>query len=708
MKACLIIACALATFAPNGKTAGNDACLFDVTDRANLPGYLPTDCQATIVRSEAGQETLQVRFGCHSSWPGLQFRPDQLEYTADWSEYALLGLTVSNPSDVPVRIGLRVDSALDAAKGWQGITVIAPGQTVRMLLPLERHEPIIGMRGQPPMNYSRRDFDVLLPCSGSALDLKQITRFLLFVGQPRQEHTILLHRVELIRSIQREQSAFVDRFGQYNGDNWPGKLLDEGQLAARRRAENAYFAANPPLPDRDRYGGWKDGPRLDATGRFRIQKHEGRWWLVDPDGSLFWSSGITCARLNGETVVAGREGCFEWLPEQGDPLARFYAGEQQSRTFDFSKANAYRKYGGNFTGEYYDITLKRFQSWGINTIGNWSAPETWRLKRVPYTLPVHPARAPAFVATSRAKAGMEMKKWFPDPFDPRFRQELRKQLASHAELKDDPWLLGVFIDNELPWTMGEAWRQPDHAPTGIAALCLQKNDGTFPAKRALVDWLQRKYSSIHLLNRAWGTGFNDWETFGAPFELTEPQRLGGLSDLTELDKLIAHQYFRICREEMNQNLPGVLYLGCRFSGMYDRHIVDVARAYCDVVSFNIYADRPSDRTADELAEEFDFPVLIGEFHFGALDRGMFDPGLCQARDQDDRASRYAAYVREAAAAPWCVGAHWFQYLDQALTGRPDGENYNIGFVDATDEPYPEMREAARKVHAQLYQIRTVH
>jgi hypothetical protein len=101
----------------------------------------------------------------------------------------------------------------------------------------------------------------------------------------------------------------------------------------------------------------------------------------------------------------------------------------------------------------------------------------------------------------------------------------------------------------------------------------------------------------------------------------------------------------------------------------------------------------------------DFPVIIGEFHFGALDRGMFDPGLKAAGNQQDRSEKYAAYIKAAAEAPWCVGAHWFQYTDQPLTGRSDGENYNIGFIDATDDPYPELRAAARAIHTQLYPLR---
>ena len=39
--------------------------------------------------------------------------------------------------------------------------------------------------------------------------------------------------------------------------------------------------------------------------------------------------------------------------------------------------------------------------------------------------------------------------------------------------------------------------------------------------------------------------------------------------------------------------------------------------------------------------------------------------------------------------PLIVGTHWFQYGDQATTGRGDGENYQIGFVDVCDTPYAE-------------------
>ncbi|MDQ3000079.1 MAG: hypothetical protein M3Y08_02280, partial [Fibrobacterota bacterium] len=45
--------------------------------------------------------------------------------------------------------------------------------------------------------------------------------------------------------------------------------------------------------------------------------------------------------------------------------------------------------------------------------------------------------------------------------------------------------------------------------------------------------------------------------------------------------------------------------------------------------------------------------------------------------------------------------------DQLYTGRgQDGENYQIGFVDICDRPYPEMVAAARRLSARLYVTRS--
>ena len=99
----------------------------------------------------------------------------------------------------------------------------------------------------------------------------------------------------------------------------------------------------------------------------------------------------------------------------------------------------------------------------------------------------------------------------------------------------------------------------------------------------------------------------------------------------------------------------------------------------------------------------DVPLLIGEFHLGALDRGLFHPGLVAMPNQQTRAETYQAYVRSALRHPQFVGCHWFQYFDEPTTGRTyDEENYQIGFVDIADTPYAETIAACREVGYSLY------
>ena len=98
-------------------------------------------------------------------------------------------------------------------------------------------------------------------------------------------------------------------------------------------------------------------------------------------------------------------------------------------------------------------------------------------------------------------------------------------------------------------------------------------------------------------------------------------------------------------------------------------------------------------------------MIVGEFHFGALDRGMFHTGLVPTENQEERAKAYKNYVNGGLRNPQIVGTHWFQYGDQATTGRGDGENYQIGFLDIADTPYPETIQACREVGYSMYEYR---
>jgi hypothetical protein len=249
----------------------------------------------------------------------------------------------------------------------------------------------------------------------------------------------------------------------------------------------------------------------------------------------------------------------------------------------------------------------------------------------------------------------------------------------------DPWCLGYFVDNELAWG--------DELSLAVAALASPADQ---PAKQAFVDDLKAKYPSVEVLNRSWGTGHASWEALLE--SRSPPEAKQARDDLAAFATRTAELYFRVCREAVKEEAPNNLYLGCRFAWVNDR-AVRAAAKYCDVISYNRYEE-----TVDgfRLPEGIDRPVLIGEFHFGALDRGLFHPGLRPVEDQRARGKAYRRYVRGALANPCLVGTHWFEFIDEATTGRGDGENYQIGFVDVCDTPYAETVEACRDVGRDLY------
>jgi hypothetical protein len=147
--------------------------------------------------------------------------------------------------------------------------------------------------------------------------------------------------------------------------------------------------------------------------------------------------------------------------------------------------------------------------------------------------------------------------------------------------------------------------------------------------------------------------------------------------------------------------PNHMIVGIRFGGKPADQVLRLARVF-DVCSINVYEYEPTKQLerAHRLSGR---PVLIGEFHIGVPENGL-GSGLVQAMNQIERGKGYRYYVEQAISLPYCLGAHWFTWRDEPVLGRMDGENYNIGFVDATDRPYPELVAAAKATHARMQDV----
>ena len=73
-------------------------------------------------------------------------------------------------------------------------------------------------------------------------------------------------------------------------------------------------------------------------------------------------------------------------------------------------------------------------------------------------------------------------------------------------------------------------------------------------------------------------------------------------------------------------------------------------------------------------------------------------------NQHERGVGYRYYTEQLAAIPYFVGGHYFQYLDEPITGRFDTECSFNGIVRVTDIPYQTLVEAAKETNARIYLV----
>jgi len=669
--------------------------LFDFDRGIDLKSIQCNDATVVLTNFTAGT-ALHIKTGHGKDWPGVTLPAIGGHW--DLSDCASVWVQLKNTGTNAVTVSCRVDNPkADGTKHCVTHSLtLDPGQTNTLAIKLP-HEAgstlggkLFGMRGYP---VTGADPDVFDP--------KNVIRLLIFVTHPTENHRFEVagisaggqHTPPTAWVTDAEHFfPFIDTFGQYKHKDWPGKVHSIAELQQRRTAESLELAGNPGPSGWDKYGGLASGPQLKATGFFRTEKVDGKWWLVDPAGHLFWSHGIDCVRMLDATPIEERATWFDDFPGDqaetreflttGFALKGHYAG-RDVKSFSFSGANLKRKYGDHWRQDYADTMHQRLRSWGLNTIANWSDSNIYLLRRTPYTDNIG-SRGAKMIAGSKGYWGQ-----FPDVFDASFAEAMRRDMESKIKSSaNDPWCIGYFSDNEMSW--GDA--------TSLALGVLQSPPEQ-AAKRELVNDLKAKYADIAGLNSVWGTNYTSWDALLE--SRTAPDKAKARVDLIAFGVRLAETYFRTVRSSIKAVAPNQLYLGCRFAWVND----EAARAagkYCDVVSYNLY--RKS--IAGFKYPGGDKPLLVGEFHFGALDRGMFHTGLVPVENQQARAEAYRDFVLGALHHPQFVGTHWFQLHDEPTLGRVyDEENYQIGFLDVADTPYRETVAASRQIGQRLYDTR---
>jgi len=565
---------------------------------------------------------------------------------SDWSGYEalVLKLRASSPQRMSLKIYVKSEDPANP-KFSRVLFHPYPKVTLRAAIPIAMLAAPPGTGHDMAAVGNRSRLGYFLSLWGPFHPLTEVVAVGFEMENPIGSPTLELESAEVARvspgDAVLDGLPVVDQFGQSRHDDWPGKASDLAQLEkAWRDEEKSLQAVDFGYCG---YGGYKE-TRARATGYFRVEQIDGKWWFVDPDGHLFLSAGSDVIMPGMSTPRTGRESLFAELPPADTVGMRARSGDPGVSFFAW---NLLRRFGDGWKEKWIDLTVRRMQAWGLNTIANWSDPELYRAARLPYAIPL------AGWSTRIDYLGL------PDVYSQEFAETADRRAAEQcAARKDDPWLLGYFLANEPPFPQKE----------------IQTTDLILAGpETATKKELQQRLSGGD----------------------TPEKRKAFIADAFS-------RYIEIASAAVRKYDPNHLNLGMRSGGRPTEAEIRGSRAF-DVYSVNIYDREVSPERARDISRLTGKPILIGEFHFGTPGRGMA-ASLVQVRDQKERGVAYRYYVEQAFALPEMIGTHWFQWADQPCTGRSDGENYNIGLVDVTDRPYGEMIESLKVTHRNLLSV----
>lgn len=435
---------------------------------------------------------------------------------------------------------------------------------------------------------------------------------------------------------------------------------------------------------RTKWGGVVDDG-LRGSGFFRVTERDGVFWLVDPDGGRFLSKGVNTVRFDQDHIRL-----TDRVPYAEVCLAK-YGSLQNWRA----------------------AASDRLASWKFNTVGCWSDEL------------VANAGSQLLAKTPTTELGASFRlhrrdQIFPDVFDAEFEAHIRATAVRRcADRRNDPGLLGTFIDNELYWSPD--WRGGDELLTLFLNLPPHR-----PGRVAAISMLQAHYRDVAQFNAVWRTPAHSWDDLAriehvvAPFvrlrpgvlndaietkaNLADPVREAFSADCDAFVAVVADRYFELCVSAIKAADPNHLVIGSRFGYLPPRGVIAGAGRHLDVISFNCYEFDPGP-IIDAYAATGK-PCLISEFSFRGDDAGLPNSNGAGPRvpTQVERARAFEGYVGTALSKSSVIGYHWFEHADQPAEGRFDGEDSNFGTVTIKDDVYDELTRTMTRVNAAAERI----
>jgi hypothetical protein len=602
-----------------------------------------------LTNCNSGAKEFKIKFDNKKEVSGKKFAIKDInpELPRNWDDYNFVVLEFRITTAQRFHIGFTTES------GYNELRVMnyVPNAWNKLAIPLKFYRRLPDARIDLAATFNQPRYTGWINLGGKRGELHGVDsigiRIRVPIGNPEFEIRNITLAVDDPGDEYLGEIPVVDEFGQHNLVDYPEKIRSLEQLQAEWSAEDKEIENADPAYNYSRYGGYLQ-KQVQGSGFFRIEKNDGRWWFVDPDGYLFLSHGVDCVSPGGggnTRDLDQRAGMFKALPPE-----QFRQAYRNRASVTLGTWNLYHRYGDNFREKSNEMVIKRMDKWGLNTIANWSSSAVYGLNKKAHTLQLRG------LAMDGNLMGLA------DVYAPKFAAKMDSTMKTYLPAeKHNPWILGYFVGNEPSWLGQEA---------RLCDLILEGDDR--PIKTELAKYLkdgnspERKKQFIYY-------SFNT--------------------------------FLQTVKTTMKRYDPNHLNLGIRFGNLneLDDQLMQICRNSFDILSFNCYSLKPDLDMMDRALRLVDMPMIIGEYHFGTVDRGMAQ-SLWQVNSQEERGVAYRYYTEQAYAHPGMIGTAYFQWCDQDLIGRFDGENYNCGLIDVTDRPYKYQVEAMMETAKCLYAV----
>lgn len=422
--------------------------------------------------------------------------------------------------------------------------------------------------------------------------------------------------------------------------------------------------------------------RVKATGFYRVEKVDGVWWLIDPEGLLTWTIGIQSI------------GNILW---ENPTLSKLVE----------------EKYGGN-QSYYMEDQIPRLRKWNFTTGGSWSGPAFYELNNRLLSKGKEPFPSFHFIGFTtvgdqeyslRNRAGMVNdfgEHAMVDPFNPEWRKGAEQKVKEITGLYQGvPWLVGYFVDNEINFRNLTQYLHSDY--------CRQE----------LVSWLEKRYENdIKKLNRKWSRigrryRYSGFDEIGENIPDQDPSP-NCVNDLKDFTRYLMKTYVDFTVDIIRKYDQEHLIISNRFAlGTKTRalervdNFIDLFGKY-DIVCTNLYARSGGSYTPDQMAllqylhEKTGRPILIGEWSFHANESNIpLDRWGDKIVDtMKERGEAYHCSMMSWAYLPYMVGAHFYKWGNgYGPVGRYRGRN--SGIVNDQNESYQPFVDMVTKTNYQV-------